>query len=124
MARFDAMTIRVMYLGQTIMCEFKGGRDARIRARLTTSDPFVQDALESDPRYGTLYHKLREYVDCPSLRAQSAEQDRKPKRITKVRDINSALMFLSSLGATITGEQDLPALMEKYNVEFPNLKLK
>ena len=124
MARFDAMTIRVTYLGQTILCEFKGGRDARVRARLTTADPFVQDALESDPRFGTLYTKLREYHDCPSRRAGSAAKDRKPKRIAKVKDVNGALLFLSSLGATITGESDLPALMEKYNVEFPNLKLK
>lgn len=122
MARYDAMTIRVVYCGVTIPCEFKGGRSARVRARLTTSNRFIQDALENDPRYGTLYIKLREYEDFPSKAAQAAAIDAKPKKITKVKDVNSALMFLSTLGATVTGESDLDALMEKYNVEFPNLK--
>lgn len=122
MARFDAMTIRLNYCGQTILATFKGGVNAKVRARLTTSDRFVQDALEADPRYGTLYRMLRSYEDFPCYNAANAEVDTKPKKITKVKDINGALRFFTEMGASVTGESDLKALMEKYNVEFPNLK--
>lgn len=122
MARFDAMTIRLTYCGQTILATFKGGVNAKVRARLTTSDRFVQDALEADPRYGTLYRMLRSYEDFPCYNAANAEVDTKPKKITKVKDINGALRFFTEMGASVTGESDLKALMEKYNVEFPNLK--
>jgi hypothetical protein len=53
---------------------------------------------------------------------RNAEVDNKPKKITKVKDINGALRFFTEMGASVTGESDLKALMEKYNVEFPNLK--
>ena len=122
MARFDAMTIRLNYCGQTILATFRGGVNAKVRARLTTSDRFVQDALEADPRYGTLYRMLRSYEDFPCYNAANAEVDTKPKKITKVKDINGALRFFTEMGASVTGESDLKALMEKYNVEFPNLK--
>lgn len=122
MARFDAMTIRLNYCGQTILANFKGGVNAKVRARLTTSDRFVQDALEADPRYGTLYRMLRSYKDVPCYNVRNVEVDNKPKKITKVKDINGALRFFTEMGASVTGESDLKALMEKYNVEFPNLK--
>jgi hypothetical protein len=122
MARFDAMTIRLNYCGQTILANFKGGVNAKVRARLTTSDRFVQDALEADPRYGTLYRMLRSYKDAPCYNVRNVEVDNKPKKITKVKDINGALRFFTEMGASVTGESDLKALMEKYNVEFPNLK--
>ena len=122
MARFDAMTIRLTYCGQTILATFKGGVNAKVRARLTTSDRFVQDALEADPRYGTLYRMLRSYKDVPCYNVRNVEVDNKPKKITKVKDINGALRFFTEMGASVTGESDLKVLMEKYNVEFPNLK--
>lgn len=122
MARFDAMTIRLNYCGQTILANFKGGVSAKVRARLTTSDRFVQDALEADPRYGTLYRMLRSYEDFPCYKADAAEVDNKPKKITKVKSVNDALRFFTEMGASVTGESDLASLMEKYNVEFPNLK--
>lgn len=122
MARFDAMTIRLSYCGQTIMATFKGGVNAKVRARLTTADRFIQDALEADPRFGTLYKLLRSYEDFPCYRAENASVDTKPKRIAKVKSVNDALRFFTEMGANVTGESDLDALKEKYNVEFPNLK--
>lgn len=122
MARFDAMTIRLNYCGQTIMATFKGGVNAKVRARLTTADRFIQDALEADPRFGTLYKMLRSYEDFPCYKADNAVVDNKPKKITKVKSVNDALRFFTELGASVTGESDLAALTEKFNVEFPNLK--
>ena len=63
MARFDAMTIRLHYCGQTIMATFKGGDQRRTRARLTTDSLFIQDALEHDPRFNTLYVLKQSYSD-------------------------------------------------------------
>ncbi len=122
MSRYDAMTVRLNYLGQTILASFKGGASARVRARLTTADPFVQDAIEHDSRYGKLFTLVRKYDDTPSRRAINAAVDTKPKRIAKVKTVNEALLFFTSLGATVTGDSDINELAEKYNVEFPNLK--
>ncbi len=122
MTRFDAMTIRLHYCGQTILANFKGGVSAKVRARLTTSDRFVQDALEADPRYGTLYRMLRSYEDFSCYKAANAEVDSKPKKIAKVKSINDALRFFTEMGASVTGEADLSTLMARYNVEFPNMK--
>ena len=122
MTRFDAMTIRLNYCGQTIMASFKGGVNAKVRARLTTTDRFLQDALEADPRFGTLYRMLRSYEDTPSKHVYANKVDGAPKKITKVKSVNDALRFFTEMGASVTGDSDLKTLMEKFNVEFPNLK--
>lgn len=122
LSRYDAMTLRVVYMNQTIMVNFRGGVKGRNRASFTTNSAFVQDAIESDPRYGSLFTMVRKYEDIPSSAAKIAADKAKPRRITKVRTVNDALLYLSQLGAAITGEADLSDLMERYNVEFPNLK--
>ena len=108
------MTLRVPYLGQTVMANFKGGDRIRSRAKLVTSDRFIQDALEHDPRYGVLFTCVKKYEDTPA-------QVAKARKITKVKTINDALLYFTQLGASVTGENDLKDLMEQYNVEFPNL---
>lgn len=122
MARFDAMTIRVTYLGQTVIANFKGGNRLTTKAKLTTASPFVQDALEHDPRYGRLFRLVKKYEDTPENAVKAAKEEARPKRVTKVKTVNDALLYFTQLGANITGESDLSELMEKYNVEFPNLR--
>mgnify|MGYP000325904270 CR=1 FL=1 len=123
MARFDAMTIRLHYCGQTIMATFKGGDQRRTRARLTTDSLFIQDALEHDPRFNTLYVLKQSYSDTTRrVEARIANEMTKTRKITKVKSVNDALLYFTQLGANVTGDSDLRTLMDQYNVEFPNLK--
>ena len=123
LSRFDAMTLRISYCGQVIMASFKGGDQRRNRARLVTDSLFVQDALEHDPRFGSLYILKKSYSDSTKdVEARIANEKTKTRKITKVKSVNDALLYFTQLGANVTGEGDLKKLMEQYNVEFPNLR--
>lgn len=117
------MTLRISYCGQAIMASFKGGDQRRNRARLVTDSLFVQDALEHDPRFGSLYILKKSYSDSTKdVEARIANEKTKTRKITKVKSVNDALLYFTQLGANVTGEGDLKTLMEQYNVEFPNLR--
>lgn len=122
LSRFDAMAVRVVYMGQTILAHFKGGSGLRSRARLVTRDPFIQAALEHDSRYGKLFTLVKTYDDTPVAVSKVAAEKAAPKRVSKVKTVNDALLYFTQLGANVTGDSDLSDLMEKYNVEFPNLR--
>lgn len=123
LSRFYAMTLRISYCGQVIMASFKGGDQRRNRARLVTDSLFVQDALEHDPRFGSLYILKKSYSDSTKdVEARIANEKTKTRKITKVKSVNDALLYFTQLGANVTGEGDLKTLMEQYNVEFPNLR--
>lgn len=123
LSRFDAMTLRISYCGQIIMASFKGGDQRRNRARLVTDSLFVQDALEHDPRFGSLYILKKSYSDSTKdVEARIANEKTKTRKITKVKSVNDALLYFTQLGANVTGEGDLKTLMGQYNVEFPNLR--
>lgn len=123
LSRFDAMTLRISYCGQVIMASFKGGDQRRNRARLVTDSLFVQDALEHDPRFGSLYILKKSYSDSTKdVEARIANEKTKTRKITKVKSVNDALLYFTQLGANVTGDGDLKTLMEQYNVEFPNLR--
>ena len=123
LSRFDAMTLRISYCGQVIMASFKGGDQRRNRARLVTESLFVQDALEHDPRFGSLYILKKSYSDSTKdVEARIANEKTKTRKITTVKSVNDALLYFTQLGANVTGEGDLKTLMEQYNVEFPNLR--
>ena len=123
LSRFDAMTIRVDYCGQVIMASFKGGDQRRNRARLVTDNLFVQDALERDPRFGSLFILKKSYSDSTkNVAASIANEKTKTRKIPKVKSVNEALLYFTQLGANVTGDGDLKTLMEQYNVEFPNLR--
>lgn len=123
LSRFDAMTLRISYCSQVIMASFKGGDQRHNRARLVTDSLFVQDALEHDPRFGSLYILKKSYSDSTKdVEARIANEKTKTRKITKVKSVNDALLYFTQLGANVTGEGDLKTLMEQYNVEFPNLR--
>lgn len=122
LARYDAMTLRIMYLGQEIQAQFKGGNNRDKKARLITASVFVQDAIEHDPRFGGLITLAEKYEDTPAAAAKAVEAREAPKKITKVKTVNDALLFFTKMGANVTVDSDLSKLMEQYNVEFPNLK--
>ena len=122
LARYDAMTIRISYRGQTIMTSFSGGNGHDKRAKLITASIFVQDAIEHDPRFNHLIYLVDKYDDTPVAAAEAKEEREKAKKITKVKTVNDALLFFTKLGANVTSESNLEDLMTQYNVEFPNLR--
>lgn len=122
LSRYDAMTVRINYLGQTIIANFKGGNRLTTRAKLTTADAFIQDAIEHDPRYGKLFVLTQKYDNTPEAAAKARVEKSEAKKITKVKTVNDALLFFTKMGANVTVDSDLSKLMEQYNVEFPNLK--
>lgn len=122
MARYDAMTLRINYLGITIQAAFKGGNGRDKKARLVTSSVLAQDAIEHDPRFGKIITLVEKYSDTPAAKQKAEEERQAPKRIPKVKTVNDALLYFTRLGANITGESNLEDLMSQYNVEFPNLR--
>ena len=122
LARYDAMTIRIAYLGQTLQVAFKGGNSHDKKARFSTANIFAQDAIEHDPRFGRLISLVDKYDDTPVAAAEAKEEREKAKKITKVKTVNDALLFFTKLGANVTSESNLEDLMTQYNVEFPNLR--
>lgn len=122
MARYDAMTLQVNYCGQTIVVTFKGGNRLTTRAKFTTASVFVQDAIEHDPRYGTMFKLVSKYEDTPAGIEKAAKEAVAPKKITKVKTVNDALLFFQKMGVNITQDTNLEDLMAQYNIEFPNLR--
>ena len=129
----DACKIRTVYCGVPINMEFKGGSFANKRnASLSTSNKFVQDAIESDPRFGTLIRLTHEdgqkVTAKPSATAQAKSprvtrpSSKKTASVESVRNVNDAIDYFASKGEKVTGEDMIEALKEKYNVTFPNLK--
>lgn len=117
--RFDELQIRLNYCGQSLVVKFSGA-DARHRASFTTNNLFVQDALERDPRFGSLFVLVRKYNDDSAKNVEAAEKA--PKKIVKVKTVNDALRWFTEAGFAPTGEEDITSLCEKANVEFPNLR--
>lgn len=122
LARFDAMSIKLHYLGNSIIANFKGGNSLNKRATLTTANLFFQDAIEHDPRYGTLFRLIKKYEDTPEASVNAKKEEAAPKKITKVKTVNDALLFFTKMGANVTSDSNLEDLMTQYNVEFPNLR--
>lgn len=122
LARYDAMTIRISYRGQTIMTNFSGGNGHDKRAKLITASIFVQDAIEHDPRFNHLIYLVDKYDDTPAAAVEAQIERDKPKKITKVKTVNDALLYFTKLGENVTADSSLEDFMVKHNVEFPNLR--
>ena len=122
MARYDAMTIRINYLGQTVIANFKGGNRLTTHAKLTTANTFIQDALEHDYRYGKLFRLVQKYDNTVEGVTKAKKEESAPKKIAKVKTVNDALLFFTKMGANVTSDSNLEDLMVQYNVEFPNLR--
>lgn len=121
LTRFDGMQIVVTWQGVNVHVEFKGG-DSRHRAKFTTNNLFVQDAIENDPRFGKLFLLKEKYNDTPKAKAKAKEKENAKKQVTRVKSVNDAMRWFAENGFNPTGESDLSDLMEKAGVEFPNLK--
>ncbi len=126
------------FCGVTVNMEFKGGsRTSNVKASLETSSQFVQDAIENDTRFGTLFTLFRTYGEeeqKPVEAEEEVEEAPKAKKVTKtkkekklmdiadVKSVNDVERFFEERGEEVSGDEDIDRLMEKYGVTFPNLK--
>lgn len=145
----DAGIIYTTYCGVSVKVEFKNGNHLNgIHASVSTNSKFVQDAIEQDHRYGTLFKLARVIDNTPtateeepakveksttqkSKRRTQAEIDAaKGKKATtdgttaveEVKSINDAIEYFSKKGESVDSDTKIEELKEKYNVSFPNLK--
>lgn len=117
----SASKLSTVYCGVTVNMEFKGGNPTSgMKASLCTDNPFAQDAIEDDPRFGKeikLYKTFSgDEVEKPSPERPGA------KKVAKVKNTNDAISYFTALGETVESDEDIASLCEKHNVEFPNLK--
>lgn len=143
----DSCSMSTTYRGVKVNLSFRGGNSASgINGKMITSDPFVQDAIEAMPAFGKkiictyAYTPARQSVPVveekkrPRLVAAKGASDRvsKTKKIAAdrvidiivvedVKNLNDAASYFESKGVLIGSKEQLSELMEKYNVEFPNL---
>jgi len=117
----SACKISTVYCGVTVNMEFKGGNPmSGMKASLCTDNPFAQDAIEHDPRFGSEIKLHKTF--------SGGEKERLPpekpnaKKVAKIKNTNDAISYFTELGETVESDEDIAALCEKYNVEFPNLK--
>lgn len=107
-------------------------------AELTTSNKFVQDAIEHDRRFGTAIRLKRVFKESsdmaqPSANAgKPAESKRGMKKpadagsgaeaVESVKNANDAISYFLGRGEPADGDLDIGELKKKYNVTFPNMK--
>lgn len=144
LVNMDACRITIVYCGVTIHAEFRNGNFMnRRKASLITTNPFVQDALEKDPRFGKSYKLAATYEidDKPSKpeieskpargskggkKAPEQKTENKEKEmqdVESVKTMNDVIDYFVSKGEVIGNPDQIDALKEKYHVNFPNLKL-
>lgn len=120
----DRCQINVNYCGVKIVAEFKQVSGGLRRSQLKTTDRFVQDALEHDPRFGSLYTCVQSFDDEELTREQIVEEEHRSapaKRVYTVKTVNDAISYFSKKGELPTDDKSVKALMEQYNIAFPNL---
>lgn len=143
----DSCSMSTTYRGVKVNLSFRGGNSASgINGKMITSDPFVQDAIEAMPAFGKkiictyAYTPARQSVPVveeskrPRLVAAKGASDRvsKTKKVAvdrvidtivveDVKNLNDAVAYFEGKGVLVGSKEQLSELMEKYNVEFPNL---
>lgn len=110
------------YKGRIVEASFDGGTlsPRRINGSFSTSDPFIQEALESLPDFGTGFFIERDNAaDAPAaVVVEDTEQ------VLGVKNITEAKKYLTERYVTITYSQlkNKPMVlkvMENLNINFP-----
>lgn len=139
--RMNNARLFTSFMGVKLELNFKNGNLLRgINGNLVTSDRFVQDAIENDPRFGVTIRLKSSYPESEEEKASIAEEKSgkhssntsaaQKERITKnavksvdtVKSMNDVIDYFTSLGETVESEEQIEELKEKYKVKFPNLK--
>lgn len=123
----DNCMLRTVYCGTRVSMEFKGGNFINGKnALLRTSNPFVQDAIENDCRFGVSIRlvSVLEDDDEPgtSVKRNSKGRGKQMKEVKNVKNVNDAIDYFSKMGYKVEGDDMLEELKEKLNVSFPNMK--
>ena len=139
----DKCKMSTTYLGVKVNLEFKGGDImSRKDGYISTSNPFIQAAIEAMPSYGHKIVLKREIEDAPVAAAPAEEAPTRPRAtkvkafgtdkkkvvqdgstiVEEVKNINDAASYFMEKGEAVESKEQLEELMQKYNVVFPNMK--
>lgn len=145
MKGMNACKMTTEYKGVIVKLSFENGNiSSKRNARLSTENKFVQDAIEAMPVFGTriiLAHALEktdakpiEVVEeerSPRARRQANRGERAVKKapmvensatvVAEVKNVNNAAAYFMEKGITVESKEQLKELMQKHDVEFPNL---
>lgn len=123
----DNCMLRTVYCGTRVSMEFKGGNFINGKnALLRTSNPFVQDAIENDCRFGKsirLVSTLKEDSDSNASVMRGAKgKEKLVKEVKTVKNVNDAIDYLAKMGYKVESDEMLDELKDKLNISFPNMK--
>ena len=123
----DNCMLRTIYCGTRVSMEFKGGNFINGKnASLRTSNPFVQDAIENDCRFGTsirLVSTLKDDdVSGVSVMRNSRSREKQVKEVKTVKNVNDAIDYFAKMGYKVENDDMLEELKDKLSVSFPNMK--
>lgn len=139
----DACLMKTVYCGVKVNMEFKSGNHLNGKhAVLISKNPFVQDAIENDERFGSVFKLAATYNQSDVKNVDDAVQEPKSSRearkmkiakeraekeaangykdILKVKDMNDAIEYFTSLGEIVENEKQIKEMADKHRVKFPN----
>lgn len=149
MSGFNEVQTSTVYCGVKVSMTFKDGNVVMGRsARLQTDNPFAQDAIEHDQRFGWGNIKLVNVVELESEEEKPVEKPqettttksgKKGKKsaseqqesaaedkevVESVKTLNDLDAWFAEKGVTLEGSSKsyIAGLCDKYGVVFPNLK--
>lgn len=126
----DNCMLRTVYCGTRVSMEFKGGNFINGKnALLRTSNPFVQDAIENDSRFGTSIRvvsviKVDDDKGVSSvINPKGGKRKQKDTReVEAVRNVNDAVEYFTKMGYKVESDEMIEELKDKLNVSFPNMR--
>lgn len=126
---YNSLTLQLEFRGLRAKVEFSHGMISHnIPARLATSDPLLQEIIESDSRYGEVYTLESAEPTPEDLESVTTKVDEQkaPKSIKiavkKVKSLTDAIDYLSEKGKVCETLDEVNEAAEELNVSFPNLK--
>ena len=134
----DKCSMSTTYLGVKVNLEFKGGDMMSHKdGFVSTTNPFVQAAIEHMPSFGSKIvlkarYPMQEEVKEVKAEEEIVEKPRKaaPKKksvgdnsipVYTVKNMNDAVSYFEGRGVVVESAEQLEELMQKHNVVFPNL---
>ena len=119
----DCCRIRLTHCGVPVNIDFTRGSVLNGKnAQFITDNQFVQDAIESDARFGSLIICTSKIEDKPAVSEEVIAPTRNLKQVKSVKNMNDAVDWFAVKGEAFRSKEELDDLCEKYGVCFPNLK--
>lgn len=120
----DFCRVKFSHCGVPVNVDFTGGTILNGKnAQYITDNQFVQDAIESDARFGSLIICTAKFEDKPAVTEETVSAPtRNLKQVKSVKNMNDAVDWFAVKGEGFSNKEELDDLCEKYGVCFPNLK--